>query len=353
NSDEDYQEKMNSISNMLMEYIESLGPEGSASFMEDIQKKMQEYYAQISKDLERSSVHRILISNGEIEYKAGGSVPGNVLNQFSMDEHNGYFRIATTTSGWVGGMRGKTLNHVYILGMDMNIAGSLENLAEDESIYSVRFMGDRGYMVTFRRVDPLFVIDLSDPASPAVLGKLKIPGYSDYLHPYDDSHLIGVGMETEEIEGGRVITTGVKLSLFDVTDVGNPKEISKYVIGGKGSHSYALQDHKAFLFNKNKELLVIPARVSDWSEDKGWRDVKYTDGAQVFKINLEDGFVFKGEVTHQENETQEEEYYYPRYDKSVKRSLYIDNVLYTLSEDKIKLNSLDDLSGIKDLIFGE
>ncbi len=351
NSDRPYNDKMTEISEILQEYIESLGPEESAKFMQNMQEKMEDYYIEISKELEKSLVHRISISDGEIEYQAGGSVPGNILNQFSMDEYGSHFRVATTTSGWMGGMRGETLNHLYVLDMDMNIVGRLENLAEGESIYSVRFMGEKAYMVTFRRIDPLFVIDLSDPADPKVLGKLKIPGYSDYLHPYDENHLIGVGMDTEENTWGGVSMSGVKLSLFDVSDVENPVEISKYVIGGRGSYSYALYDHKAFLFDRDKEILVIPARVSDWDEGDEWRDVKYSDGAQVFRINLDDGFVFRGEITHQEEEPQED-YYYPRYDHSVKRSLYIDDVLYTMSEGKIKLNDLDDLEEIKELVFG-
>lgn len=354
NSEKSYQERMQDVSEILNNYVESLDPEEGANFMEGFEEKLQAYYSKMSKEFERSQVHRIEIEDGEIEYRSGGSVPGYVLNQFSMDEEDGYFRVATTTSGWVGGMRGESMNHLYVLDPDLDVVGKLEDLAERESIYSVRFMGDRVYMVTFERVDPLFVIDLSDPENPEVLGKLKIPGYSNYLHPYDDDHLIGLGMETEENEYGRVVTTGIKLSLFDVSDVESPKEMSKYVLGGRGSSSYALRDHKAFLFDKDKELLVIPARVSDWDEGDEWRDVTYTDGAHVFTLNLEDGFGFEGEVTHQtEKAESEEDYYYPRYDESVKRSLYIEDVLYTLSESRMKINSLDDLDEIGEIVFGE
>lgn len=352
NSDRDQNEKNAEISRLIMEHIEMLEPEESAVFMKSIEEKMMEYYAEMAKELERSTVHRISIYNGDINYEAQGSVPGYPLNQFSMDEHDSYFRIATTTSGWAGGMRGNTLNHMYVLDMNLDIVGRLENLAEGESIYSVRFMGDRGYMVTFKRVDPLFVMDLSDPFNPQVIGKLKIPGYSDYLHPYDQDHLIGIGMDTDTNTWGGVSSSGVKLSLFDVTDVESPKEISKYVIGGRGSYSYALHDHKAFLFDRDRELLVIPASVSDWGGGDEWKDVKYSDGAQVFRLNLDEGFVFRGEITHMEEEPGEEEpYYYPRYDHSVKRSLYMGDTLYTMSEGKMKMNSLTDLSDIKELVF--
>ncbi|MCK5017323.1 MAG: beta-propeller domain-containing protein [Candidatus Peribacteraceae bacterium] len=351
NSDKEQYEKTQEMTEVFNEYLETLGPEQAAQLMENMQIKMQEYYTEISKELERSQVHKISISNGNIEYMAGGSFPGHVLNQFSMDEHNGYFRVATTTSGWIGGMRGETLNHMYVLDSGLNIVGKLEDLAKGERIYSARFMGDKAYMVTFRRVDPLFVIDLSNPLNPTVLGELKIPGYSDYLHPYDDNHIIGVGMDADE--SGR--TQGLKLSLFDVSDVANPKEISKYIFGGRGSSSYALHDHKAFLFDKEKELLVIPASTNDWTESKDWRDVTRSDGAHVFTINLVDGFVHRGQITHAEEESKEgeEEYYWPRYDNSVRRSLYIGNVLYTLSDSKLKMNSLGDLTKVNEIIFGE
>lgn len=173
---------------------------------------------------EQTSIHRIHIENGEIEYVASGEVPGYVLNQFSMDEYKDYFRIATTT----GHFRASQ-NHVYVLNMDLNIVGKLENLAPGEKIYSARFIGDRCYLVTFKKVDPLFVIDLKNPVAPRVLDQLKITGYSDYLHPYDENHVKGVGKETVAAEEGDFAWyQGVKISLFDVSDVNNPKEIDKY-----------------------------------------------------------------------------------------------------------------------------
>jgi uncharacterized secreted protein with C-terminal beta-propeller domain len=261
---------------------------------------------------EKTIIHKVSITDGEIEYESQGEVPGRVLNQFSMDEHQGYFRIATTTGWW-----DEAQNHVYVLDQDLNIVGRLENLALTERIYSARFLGGRAYLVTFRRIDPLFVLDLSDPHDPKVLGELKIPGYSDYLHPYDETHIIGVGKET-----------GVKIALFDVSDPENPREISKYEVGGWGTDSYALRDHKAFLFSKSKNLLVIPI-----SEGYVWQ------GAYVFDLSLDNGFVLKGRITHLENDEAMWGYY-------VKRSLYIDNVLYTVSDGSIKMHDLGDLSEI-------
>jgi uncharacterized secreted protein with C-terminal beta-propeller domain len=156
-----------------------------------------------------------------MEYDASGRVSGSVLNRYSMDEYEGYFRIATTT-GWGT----SSLNRVYVLDGTLSVAGALENLAQGERIYSARFMGNRCYLVTFRQVDPFFVIDLSDPSQPKLLGELKITGYSDYLHPYDENHIIGIGKETDA-----GLYQGLKISLFDVSDVSNPKEIAKYEIG--------------------------------------------------------------------------------------------------------------------------
>lgn len=339
NSDMPGYEKMQEMSKVLMNYTESLGPEEGARFMENIQNKSMEFLIKVSKEIDQSVVHRISISSGNIEYAFGGKFPGNILNQFSMDEYNGYFRVATTTGGWLGGARVETVNNVYVLDSNLNMVGKLEDLAKGESIYSARFMGDRLYMVTFQRIDPLFVIDLSNPASPTVLGELKIPGYSDYLHPYDDNHIIGIGMDTEENQWGGISTSGVKLSLFDVTDVANPQEVSKYVIGGRGAYSLALHEHKAFMFNKNKELLVIPARVREGEGKDYWSS--YWHGAYVFQINLDDGFKYRGRIAHQEEVNETERWNDYQYD--VKRSMYMDDVLYTLSENMVKMNSLINL----------
>ena len=174
----------------------------------------------------------------------------------------------------------------------MKTIGSLTHIAEQEKIYSTRFIGDRLYMVTFKRIDPFFVIDLSTPSSPKILGKLKIPGYSDYLHPYDKNHIIGVGKETAANEWGGVSTKGLKLALFDVSDVEHPKQIDKVEIGDSGTDSAALSDHRAFLFDKNKNLLVIPARVVktiDVPEKFSGGQQRIWYGAYVFGVTPESG----------------------------------------------------------------
>ncbi len=238
-------------------------------------------------------------------------------------------------------------NNVYILDKNMETIGKLEALAPDERIYSTRFLGDRLYMVTFKRVDPLFVIDLSDPQKPEVLGQLKIPGYSDYLHPYDENHIIGIGKETESNEWGGVSTRGVKLALFDVSDVSSPKELAKHEIGEQGTDSEALRDHKAFLFDKNKNLLVLPVTEvksqPHYDSKLGYYKQRFWQGAYVFGLTPKDGFTVKGKITHNEGEEQQNWYWYGS-PNAVSRSLYMDDVLYTVSLAKIKANDLSNIA---------
>jgi len=298
----------------------------------------------------KTSIHRIHIEGAEIEYVASGEVPGMVLNQFSMDEYDGYFRVATTTQGETTG------NNVYILDMNLNIVGLLENLAPGEMIYAARFMGDRGYLVTFKQVDPLFVIDLSDPSNPRELGYLKVTGYSGYLHPYDETHLIGIGKETTDA-GEFAWYQGVKISLFDVTDVNNPLEISKLEIGDRGTDSPVLWDHKAFLFDKSRNLMVMPileAKVDETKyseEDLVWAyGEPVWQGAYVFRVSLDAGISLQGRITHIENIAEpEKEYYYYYSPFAVERSLYIEDVLYTISQAKIKMNNLETLAYINEV----
>ena len=297
-----------------------------------------------------TSVHRIHIEGDAIEYVASGEVPGMVLDQFSMDEYDGYFRVATTTYGETTG------NHMYILDMDLNIVGSLEGLAPGEMTYSARFMGERGYLVTFKQVDPLFVIDLSDPSDPRELGYLKVTGYSDYLHPYDETHIIGIGKETTDA-GEFAWYQGVKISLFDVSDVSHPIEISKLEIGDRGSDSPVLWDHKALLFDKSRSLMVMPileakVDVTEYSEEElawAYGEPVY-QGAYVFDISIENGLQLRGRITHIDDLTTPEQGYYYYYSPfAVERSLYIGDVLYTISQAKIRMNNLDSLGYINEV----
>ncbi|PZD94457.1 hypothetical protein DNH61_18880 [Paenibacillus sambharensis] len=301
-------------------------------------------------------IHKFRLDQGKTVYIGEGSVPGGVLNQFSMDEHNGYFRIATTSGDmWASG-EAASRNNLYVLDEQLARAGTLEGLAPGERIYSVRFMGERAYMVTFRNVDPLFAIDLRNPFEPSVLGQLKIPGYSDYLHPYDEHHLIGFGKETITLpakgSGPDEVTAfyqGMKIALFDVTDVSQPKEKFKTVIGDRGTHSELLNDHRALLFSRSKGLLAFPVTVMEIKEDSpeietggipAYGEFTY-QGAYVYRIDTEKGFELRERITHLTEKDYARSGHYGLNDqKSVRRILYAGDTLYTLSEQVLKANSL-------------
>jgi uncharacterized secreted protein with C-terminal beta-propeller domain len=282
-------------------------------------------------------LYKFALDSGRVNFLKTGEVPGTPLNQFSMDEHEDYFRIATTVNQWTQtGNTGsaQTWNNLYTLDSNMAIAGRLENLAPDERIYSARFMGDRAYMVTFKQVDPLFVIDLATPESPTVLGELKIPGFSTYLHPYDENHIIGFGQDTEVNSAGGVMTTGVKLALFDVTDVSKPAQLHSLNIGARSTYSPLLYDHKALLFDKTRGLMGFPISVTERQANGQWPEEIF-QGAQVYKVSLSDGFQLQAAISHRE---QGESQY--DWSHQIQRLLTIEDQLYTLSETRLQANDL-------------
>ena len=291
---------------------------------------------------DRTIIHRFAIKRGQIDYQAMGEVPGHLLNQFSLDEYAGNLRVATTVEGWTRESSFQ-YNNVYVLDPSMKTIGTLEHIAPDERIYAARFAGDRLYLVTFKRIDPLFVIDLSDPKHPGILGELKIPGYSDYLHPYDADHIIGIGKETNENGWGGVSVGGLKLALFDVSDVNNPRAVDTVVIGEAGTDSEALRDHKAFLFAEEKGLLVIPVSEIKRVENPSSRypssyGTTTRQGAYVYSVNPEDGFTLAGTVVHGEKGPS----YGWNSPDAVRRSLFMDNTLYTVSKRSIVMTDLAD-----------
>jgi len=343
-------EKWDQISSILEGTFNEMTEKEKQDYNEKVQKAVDEYEFKVAQEREKTVIQKISIDKGEIAYKTKGEVPGSLLNQFSLDESGDYFRVATTSQFWT--QKGSVqYNNVYVMDKNLEIAGKLEEIAPDERIYSTRFIGNRLYMVTFKRMDPLFVIDLSEPTSPKILGKLKIPGFSDYLHPYDENHIIGVGKETGDNEWGGVSIKGVKISLFDVSDVNNPKQLDTYEIGQPGTDSEALQDHKAFLFDKNKDLLVIPIREvlgkEQYDSRYGYYMQRIWQGAYVFSVTPESGFKLKGKVSHFDD--FEEQYYYWGSPGAVRRSLFMDDVLYTLSAKKIVMNDLKNMSEINSI----
>ena len=290
-----------------------------------------------------TKILKFALNNGEIEFKAEANIEGGINNQFSMDENNGYFRIATTV-GKTYNMDNSTSNSLYILDEKLNEVGRLDGIAKGEKIYSVRYAGDRAYVVTFKEIDPLFVIDLSNVRNPRILGELKIPGYSTYLHPYDENHLIGFGYDTKpnSTDTG-VVRDGLKMSMFDITDFNNPKEMFTVKIGDNRTSSPLTNNHKALLFDKEKNLIAFPIS----SYDSGKREYK----AQVYDINLEKGFALRGEIKHeQEKQPQTDSvaksYIGYNYNYNIDRIIYSQDVFYTLSKAIIKSSDMNSLQEI-------
>jgi uncharacterized secreted protein with C-terminal beta-propeller domain len=329
---------------------------GGASTMYVSQNNMYVTYPTWTDGGQFTSIYRVSVNGTQLTFEAQGSVPGYTINQYSMDEYNSYFRIATN---WQNETQ---MNNIYVLNSNLSIVGKLEGLAQNENLYSVRFMGDRCYLVTFKQTDPFFVIDLSNPQAPKVAGELKIPGYSSYLHPYDENHVIGLGVETNINSG--VESNTLKLSLFDVTDTNNPTEIANYTVEGNYTSSTALNDPKAFLFDLQKQLLVIPVSITNYGEiylqstqalppsasgvsPSIISTYSYWQGAYVFNLNLSNGFTLKGTVTHlNETSLNDSSTYYNSQNYWITRSLYIGNTLYTISNAEVKLNSLTDMTQI-------
>lgn len=287
-------------------------------------------------------IYKFKLESSKAIYTNVGNVPGVALNQFSMDEKNGYFRIATTNSNnW---NNESNTNNLYVLDEDLKIVGSVEDLAKGEKIYSVRFMGNRAYMVTFVQVDPLFIIDLSDPTNPTVLGELKIPGYSEYLHPYDENHIIGFGENTTATEYGTVTTDGMKMALFDVSNPSEPKELFAVNIGEKGTYSELLYNHKALLFSKEKNIIAFPISISQ--EETYHSELKF-QGAIVYGLDLEKGFTLKGTIAHMQIQYGYKDY---DYTKEVERVIYIKDNLYTFSKGLIKstnMNTMEEKNSVE------
>jgi inhibitor of cysteine peptidase len=341
NSNLEYYEKQQKIERLVNDYFNKLSETDKVLIEGDYHEGLREYELSLSKIIERTLIHKISIDKSDINYESSGEVPGVTLNQFSMDEFKGDLRIATTTrTQFSRAGEIQSLNHLYVLNDNLEIIGKVEDLAKGERIFSVRFMGERAYMVTFRQVDPLFVLDLENPENPKVLGFLKVTGFSNYLHPYDENHIIGVGREATE-EGRQ---QGVKIALFDVSDVSNPKEIAKYEVKDKYSSSNALYDHKAFLFDKEKNLLVMPMSYREETGEivNNYPKYKYWQGAFVFNIDI-NGIELRGRINHNTN-PDEPTYYYGQH--AIQRSLYMDDNLYTISRGFVKANKLNDLSAI-------
>lgn len=238
--------KMTELSVILERYMNSLSGDEQRLFENEIHNRMSDYVKENRRHLEQTAV--VKVTTEGLDIAATGTVPGTPLNQFSLDEHDDHLRIAVTLSGGdvMGFGGGESVNDVYVLDSNLRETGSVRDLGISERIYAVRFLGDTGYVVTFRQIDPFYVLDLSNPNSPQRAGELKIPGYSSFLHPLADEVILGVGMDNGK----------VKVSLFDVANPATPTELSTYILDEYTSD--LLQNHRAFLHDEKHGVFFIP-----------------------------------------------------------------------------------------------
>ena len=305
-------------------------------------------YSFYGSDTEATDIHRFKVGNasGMALYAGSGVVPGHVLNQFSMDEWAGNLRIATTR-GRVPDP--KVESSVSILSPmpsgNLVRVGVVEHLAPGEDIRSVRFEGDRGYIVTFKKTDPLFVLDLKTPDAPKVLGELKIPGFSTYMHRIDDNHLLSIGFDAND-HGDFAYFDGVILQLFDVKDALHPKLLFKEKIGTRGSSSEAATNHLAFNYFAERGLLALPMTICEGGGDGRNGDQLAFGGLLVYDVSMTSGFHRLGGVNHDAS-GQSCSTWWSGATSAVKRSLFIDDLVFSIADDRMKVQKLQTLG--KDL----
>jgi uncharacterized secreted protein with C-terminal beta-propeller domain len=297
----------------------------------------EDNWRSVAKDF-ATTIHRFDTGDPErISYEGSGAVAGYLLNQFAMSEHEGYLRVASTDAAGRWGFTEEQQSFITTIDIEtMETVGRVGDLGRGEQIYSVRFIGDTGFVVTFRQIDPLYTVDLEDPEDPAVLGELKIPGYSAYLHPVGEDRLLGIGQDaTTE---GRI--QGTQISLFDISDLSHPELISKLKVGDDGGGNSEVEyDHRAFLYWAPSELAVLP--LQRWS----WKTDSYFSGAVGVHVHS-DEVHFLDEIAHQANQD------YWEYGSQIRRSLVIGDELYTISDSGLKASAVEDLAEVAWVPFG-
>lgn len=300
---------------------------------------------------EASTIHKFSLSNDppSSAYIGSGVVKGRVLNQFSMDEHDGFFRLATTSGYAWDKSSHSTISILEDSGDELVLVGQVDNIALGEDIRSARFDGDKGYIVTFKKTDPLFVFDLSEPYQPSVTGKLKIPGFSTYMHLMDETHLLTIGYDTQESETGDFSWfQGMLLQIFDVSDMINPTLTHKEVIGTRGSTSDAATNHLAFNFFRPRDLLAIPMVICDGGDGGYQGNLMSFSGLMVYHVTAETGFEYLGGVSHENPETEENfrwacSNWWTNPNSKVKRSIFMDDYVFSVTLDEIKVSSVSEL----------
>jgi len=295
---------------------------------------------------------------GAARYVASGTVVGYALNQFSFDEFEGILRVATTLPDWGwwwNDDEDTSESFVTTLeqkGASLVTVGQVGNLGKGETIQSVRFIKEMGYVVTFRQTDPLYVVDLANPAKPEVAGELKVPGFSSYMHPLDDTHLLTIGRDgTEETQ-----VLGLSFQIFDVTDPHNPKQVAKTTLPEDQngySWSEAQWDHHAFVYFAHLGLLAIPVTGYNWNYDYDgdwdWYFDSFFSRLDLYKISIEGGIEPAGSVSHgsmmpefKAPEKKDNTYCYMNWNYSdltqIRRGVFLENFLFSVSKGGVQVH---------------
>lgn len=304
----------------------------------------------------RSIVHRFGLEEGQApRYEASGFVPGSIVDQFSVDERDGVIRIATTERlwRWNGGTPRGPFNRVLTLERDgrssrLQLIGATPALAEGEQVQSARFLGDRAYVVTFRQVDPLYVVDISDPTALEVLGELKITGFSTYMHPLGEDHLLTIGFEADE-RTGRV--EGLALSIFDVSDPVDPVLRHRHLFEDDWGSSEAAWDHRAFTFYEHRGVAYLAFPYVAWGE----RWETFRSSLELFEVDAEAGFDHAMSVDHTDLLTglcADDEYGYCRsYALQIRRGLFVEDYVYSLSWGGLRVHDVRSEAHMTDVPF--
>jgi uncharacterized secreted protein with C-terminal beta-propeller domain len=301
--------KLVELRKMLEQWSSGMDEDEMLRVSNELENRADDWFGMHSREMQSTGIVRV--SSDTLSLEASGEVPGRLLNQFSLDEYDGHLRVATTipeASGmfWQFGFGGvgESENDVYVLDMALQQVGAALGMGVDERIYSVRFIADQGYVVTFRQIDPFYVLDMSVPSNPRVTGELKIPGYSSYLHPMPDGNILGIGKEDNR----------VKLSLFDVSDPTDPTEVAKYALNEYWSD--ILSTHHAFLLDPKHEIFFLPG----------------SKGGYVFSYEGGDIELLKAVS-----------------DVRARRALYIDDYLYVVGDDELVVLEMDEWERVEEL----
>ena len=307
-------------------------------------------YVNYSYNATNSIIHKFALQETETRYRGSVSLPGHILNQFAMDEHDGHLRIATTTGRVPSPDVHSSLTVLEEADGRLRAVGMVDQIAPTEDIRSVRFNGDVGFVVTFKKTDPLFVFDLGNPTEPTITAALKIPGYSTYMHLMDENHLLTMGYDAED-QGSFAYFQGIQLQIIDVSNLTTPTLTYKEVIGTRGSTSEAATNHLAFNYFPERDLLAIPMTICEESSGGGsYGHLMAFSGLLIYNVTTDEGFEFVGGIPHETPETEETatgacNNWWTDSNSKVQRSIFMsdeeDDFAFSIAYDQINISNLD------------